>query len=204
MSGAVGEAMIRSLMEEGNLKKIALLWTQGADIPWGSLHDCASARRIELPTYPFRTDRYWMTPGDTSEQAPLPPLTASAEPQSGPSGQRRATRSEIRRYITGFLGKALDIPEDQIQARASLEEYGVDSLTGRRLLRGLEETFAIVLTGREMLDNRCVEALTELVLMRKEACGNPGGNPGDYLQDFRKGLLGVEDMKRLISQGVIA
>jgi polyketide synthase PksN len=49
----IGGTVDQVLLEEKNLEKIAIHWTQGCKIPWESLHEVHEVRRIALPTYPF-------------------------------------------------------------------------------------------------------------------------------------------------------
>ncbi|WP_240649538.1 type I polyketide synthase [Streptomyces sp. Z26] len=48
---------------------IGRLWAAGTPVDWNALFDGRGARRVELPTYPFQRDRYWIT-------APKPTLGA--------------------------------------------------------------------------------------------------------------------------------
>ncbi|MBP2630952.1 MAG: pksN 10 [Firmicutes bacterium] len=59
-SGNLGETMVKMLVEEKNLEKIALYWAQGGKIPWKSLHEGQEVRKISLPTYPFKKQRCWI------------------------------------------------------------------------------------------------------------------------------------------------
>jgi len=53
-------ALIRDLVEEGALSKLAGLWVSGAAIEWRSLYKSSPPRRISAPTYPFARERYWI------------------------------------------------------------------------------------------------------------------------------------------------
>ncbi|XCX49649.1 SDR family NAD(P)-dependent oxidoreductase [Streptomyces phytohabitans] len=48
---------------------IGRLWAAGTPVDWNALFDGRGARRVDLPTYPFQRDRYWIT-------APKPTLGA--------------------------------------------------------------------------------------------------------------------------------
>ncbi|MCR4443012.1 MAG: beta-ketoacyl synthase N-terminal-like domain-containing protein [Peptococcaceae bacterium] len=61
-SGKTGEALIKELLDEKDLSKIALYWAKGGEIPWESLQEGHKARRISLPTYPFERMRCWNGP----------------------------------------------------------------------------------------------------------------------------------------------
>ncbi|HWX87994.1 MAG TPA: SDR family NAD(P)-dependent oxidoreductase, partial [Solirubrobacteraceae bacterium] len=41
---------------------LARLWARGLPVSWSSLFEGSDTRRVELPTYPFQRERYWLTP----------------------------------------------------------------------------------------------------------------------------------------------
>lgn len=55
-------AQVSALLSQRDLPQLARLWCQGAAVDWLKLYP-ARPRRISLPTYPFRQDKYWI---DTS------------------------------------------------------------------------------------------------------------------------------------------
>ncbi|MFI6349936.1 type I polyketide synthase [Streptomyces sp. NPDC050560] len=42
------------------LTALARLWTQGRDVEWAALHTGRPARHVDLPTYPFQRQRFWL------------------------------------------------------------------------------------------------------------------------------------------------
>ncbi|MGV9457171.1 type I polyketide synthase, partial [Streptomyces sp. NPDC003635] len=42
------------------LRALAGLYVNGGTVDWAALHDGGTARRVELPTYPFQRSRYWL------------------------------------------------------------------------------------------------------------------------------------------------
>ncbi|SUY28414.1 Tyrocidine synthase III [Burkholderia oklahomensis] len=62
--------------EAALLTGIGTLWAHGAHVEWERLRDGAAARRVALPTYPFRRKRHWLDrpAADASpDHAPPPP-----------------------------------------------------------------------------------------------------------------------------------
>jgi aryl carrier-like protein len=104
-----------------------------------------------------------------------------------------------------MVSEVLGVPGDEIVATRNLQDYGLDSIGGRRLMRALEHRFAIALTGREMLAHTTIDALAALVARRVAAlAAAPATKNGtDYLGEFRNGALEIDEMKRLIAQGLI-
>ncbi|HEY3568755.1 MAG TPA: SDR family NAD(P)-dependent oxidoreductase, partial [Thermoanaerobaculia bacterium] len=53
------------------LGAVGQLWLAGADIDWKALHAGERRHRVELPTYPFERQRYWVDPRTTPAEADL-------------------------------------------------------------------------------------------------------------------------------------
>ncbi|MDX8047244.1 SDR family NAD(P)-dependent oxidoreductase [Gracilibacillus sp. S3-1-1] len=59
--GEAGEAFVKNLTVNKELNKLAELWLSGVEIDWDLLHQ-GTGRRIPLPHYPFKKERYWIPP----------------------------------------------------------------------------------------------------------------------------------------------
>ncbi|WP_341868732.1 polyketide synthase dehydratase domain-containing protein, partial [Streptomyces carpinensis] len=69
------------------LTALAQLHVSGLDVDWGAYFADTGARRVDLPTYPFQRQRYWMTAptagsgaGDTGQTALDHPVLRAAVP----------------------------------------------------------------------------------------------------------------------------
>ncbi len=74
--------VITQLFREGDIHSIAKLWSQGVIVDWKSLYGNKYPRKVNLPTYPFKKDRYWFTPkekveAETSFEENVHPLVQS-------------------------------------------------------------------------------------------------------------------------------
>ena len=49
--------------QQALLTSIARLWVRGADVDWSVLFDGSGAERVELPTYAFQRERFWLDAG---------------------------------------------------------------------------------------------------------------------------------------------
>jgi acyl transferase domain-containing protein/NAD(P)-dependent dehydrogenase (short-subunit alcohol dehydrogenase family)/acyl carrier protein/SAM-dependent methyltransferase len=83
-----GDALVRSMLEKGELDKCARLWVAGVPMDWLLLYPERRPARVSLPTYPFKKERYWIPEraGAASVPAPL-----SAPVSSGATGRRWTT-----------------------------------------------------------------------------------------------------------------
>ncbi|MFE7497180.1 KR domain-containing protein, partial [Bacillus velezensis] len=60
--------LVSAWLEKKKYKKVLRLWANGFDTDWEQLYTDSKPRRISLPSYPFRADRYWVP---KREQLPL-------------------------------------------------------------------------------------------------------------------------------------
>lgn len=65
ISSSTGDAdgkYVSDLIKEQNLNRLAALWVNGSEVEWEKLYsqDAERPRRISLPPYPFKRDRYWI------------------------------------------------------------------------------------------------------------------------------------------------
>jgi acyl transferase domain-containing protein len=227
LSGTLGESAIAALLAEGDLARVAQLWTHGVDVPWPALHRGRPRRLVHLPAYPFRRDRYWLVDrpegvaserpeaehGAPPDPSPIPPPEppATARPPQEPtaSGSGAPPDPDVHRYITGFVANALRMADADITPDRDLRDYGLDSITGRRLLRALTERFQVTITGREFIEHPTVGELADLVTGRcapvpTTASGNAASEDtitSEYLDRFRAGLMDLDDVKKLITRG---
>jgi len=65
--------------EVDRLRALALLFVLGAEINWDRFHAGQSFRRVELPTYPFERQSYWLGIAPAREPRALSPAAGASE-----------------------------------------------------------------------------------------------------------------------------
>jgi acyl transferase domain-containing protein/NADPH:quinone reductase-like Zn-dependent oxidoreductase/short-subunit dehydrogenase/acyl carrier protein len=65
------------------LSALAGVWTRGANVDWLVLFEGSGARRVELPTYAFQRERYWLSPQAGTGDATSIGLTSDDHPLLG-------------------------------------------------------------------------------------------------------------------------
>jgi polyketide synthase PksN len=212
LSGATGDALTHALIEHRDSEKMAMLWAQGAAIPWRSLYEGLDLRPLPLPTYPFRREAL---PRDGAPQ--------SAVAQRLPHAFDGA-RHAVERFVIDFLATELGVDARRIDLKRRFREYGADSLTTRRLLRAIAEKFQIVIAGRQLADASSIGALLESLTQLQAIAADDiedgaqlGALPdvperlttaselGDFqtrvLRGFMEGAIDYTEMDKLIEQG---
>jgi amino acid adenylation domain-containing protein len=147
-SGPAGATFVTSLVESRDLDRLALLWTQGCQIPWRRLQGPVEPGRVGLPGYPFARERYWATDAEDS------PVVAVAAPVVEPA------KPGLANAIRHFLAGQLDMAPDALPGETPWRDYGVDSIVETRLMLMLEETLGFSMTGRELVDHPSIAALS--------------------------------------------
>lgn len=143
IDGNAGKAMLEVLVRENDASKLAMLWTQGAVIPWHLLRPDASARVVPLPAYPFRQDRYWLSLRDEpAVQTDVPTTARIAQPffsNTNTTNTHVAPRNDIERAIAAIWADALGVEE--IGVKDSFFELGGNSLLAGVVIARLSEEF---------------------------------------------------------------
>ncbi|MGW1373518.1 SDR family NAD(P)-dependent oxidoreductase [Streptomyces sp. NPDC002446] len=75
---------IDSWIAKGKLGRLLKLWVTGFDVDWRRLYAGRPARRIPLPVYPFKLQRYWIADAKGTTRAPAPAAAAPSAPPSPP------------------------------------------------------------------------------------------------------------------------
>ncbi|MBN3884378.1 MAG: amino acid adenylation domain-containing protein, partial [Nostoc sp. JL34] len=170
--GTVSSAQEQDTSSFAGMQAIAAAWVQGSAISWP---EHPTARRVPLPGYPFETQRYWL------DEEIQPPPSLAAIPKTGfqdfaiDPGQ--SSEENLRRYLTCILVEFLDLPPDRIDENKHLQDYGIDSLAGMRVIRSLSETFDIEVLGRDLLQHPTIRSLSKHLSQRIDLEANSPSNP---------------------------
>ena len=146
------------LFRAGHLDDVAARWVAGEDVDWAACHGTVDrARRVPLPGYPFEEKHYWNgdwqagraeTRVSAPDVAQPPPATEVAD--------RPATEAEIAELVATLLADELFLTGEEIDAEASFQDLGLDSITGELLRGKLEDTLGVELTSVEFYDHPSV------------------------------------------------
>ena len=118
------------------LHELAAHWLKGGAVAWASLHEGRYPRRVRLPVYPFDKQPYWIG-------------------RDRPSAGAR----DIRSGLVALLSEALQLAPGAIDCGRHLYDFGIDSLLGMKLLRGLARRFGVEVQARDLVEHPTIEAL---------------------------------------------
>lgn len=157
------DAVLQVLARERNLENIAECWVKGYQILWELLHEGDDVRMIPLPGYPFARERYWASSGKHQSEAANPHAQDMKKEVAEPYGE-----THMHKIIVQFLARELGISEDRINFKRNFLDYGMDSILGRKLMRHIEKTTQMKMTGREILEYQTVQTLSAHLALQAE------------------------------------
>ncbi|MFF8812311.1 type I polyketide synthase [Streptomyces pactum] len=154
------------------LLSAAELYTKGVAVDWRPF--LAGGRRVQLPTYAFQRQPYWVTGERAEPAAPLPAGAAAAvaeeaepEPERAPHLSEQQLWSLVRSHTAAVLGHA---DPKLVEPDATFKELGFDSVTAVQLRDRLNTA-----TGLRMPTSLLFDHPTPTVLVRHLRAQLSGG-----------------------------
>ncbi|HYD81671.1 MAG TPA: beta-ketoacyl synthase N-terminal-like domain-containing protein [Paucimonas sp.] len=99
------ETIIDKLLAQRQLSKLLDLWVKDLEFDWNKLYGDAKPRRVQLPTYPFAKERYWIDAARSAQEAKTAALAAALHPlvHRNTSNLRQLSYSSAFRGDESFL-----------------------------------------------------------------------------------------------------
>ncbi|MFI1583559.1 beta-ketoacyl synthase N-terminal-like domain-containing protein [Embleya sp. NPDC020630] len=155
------------------LLSMADAYVQGVSVDWRSLCPGQARDLVELPTYPFRRERYWLpdtsTPAAPLSRTPDPPAEADTAGTADriralPEAEGRIAVSDLVRRIAADV---IGYPDaDEIPADRAFQEHGFDSLAATLLRRRLTDLLGVRLPTGVVFDLPTPARLADYVWTR--------------------------------------
>ncbi|WP_435126778.1 type I polyketide synthase [Actinacidiphila sp. bgisy144] len=169
------------------LTSLAEAYVHGAGVDWTSV--LPAGDMVELPTYAFQHERYWLDAEPSSPAAELPPTGLDAHPVADPApdglrgqlaGRPRPQQEQfvldlVRNQAAAVLGHG---SPDALDPARTFKELGFDSVTGVDLRNRLSGAAALRLPTTLIYDHPTPLLLS--AFLRGEALGGSGADgPAD-------------------------
>ena len=140
------------------------LFTAGVRVEWGGVLSGLGARRVELPTYGFVRQRFWLGAGESDgAEAPRPMAGRSvglAEQlrELTPNEQHRQLVELVSVHAATVLGHS---SSDDIDIQRAFSDLGFDSMTGVELRNRLKADTGLALSRTLIFDYPTPTALAD-------------------------------------------
>ncbi|BAZ33985.1 polyketide synthase (plasmid) [Cylindrospermum sp. NIES-4074] len=116
------------------LQSLADLYVRGISVNWSDFDQDYVRQRVNLPTYPWQRQRYWVeTVQVDRNQTKLPISNDSLIVPTVTPDDNSARCQSLRYYLLVEIAKALQIPVAKLDVQQSLSSLGMDSLMGLEL-----------------------------------------------------------------------
>ena len=131
---------------ESLLTALGQLFTAGVRVDWGGVLGGLTARQVELPTYGFVRQRFWLGAGGSGGGEASRPLTSQSAglaerlQQLSPNEQHRQLVELVCVHAATVLGHS---SSDDIDIERAFSDLGFDSMTGVELRNRLKTDTAL-------------------------------------------------------------
>ncbi|HEY0739713.1 MAG TPA: acyltransferase domain-containing protein, partial [Herpetosiphonaceae bacterium] len=152
------------------LGTLGKLWLAGASVDWTSFYAEEERRRVQLPTYPFERQRFWVDAQTPALQA-NPPLSEEGRVEDTPPPALHgrpallndyvAPRNEFEQSIGAIWQEVLGI--EQIGVYDNFFELGGHSLLATQLVSRLREAIPIDLPLSRLLEAMTIAEQSEVI-----------------------------------------
>lgn len=156
------------------LQSLADLYVRGISVNWSGFDQDYVRQRVNLPTYPWQRQRYWVETVLDRNQTKLPISNDSLIVPTVTADDNSDRCQSLRSYLLAEIAKALQIPVAKIDIQQSLSSLGMDSLMGLELKDRIQAELEIEISITQFfaapsIDQLITQLLSDLNLADTEA-----------------------------------
>ncbi|WP_257232226.1 type I polyketide synthase [Streptomyces sp. Rer75] len=131
---------------------VARAWVHGAPVDWRQAFEGTGASRVDLPTYAFQRQRYWI--GETARPAEdTAPERGSALAERIAAAGEEERHREVRALVLAQTALVLEYASaDAVDADRTFKDLGFDSLTAVELRNLLNSATGLTLPSSLLFD----------------------------------------------------
>ncbi len=159
MDGMNGKSLIKLLLENNDVLKIANLWISGIEIDWKLLYKNNFPRRISLPTYSFEQKRCWLNSGNEVKSNFDDKFSKIMSKLN-----ELPTNEQIEEVLKQIISEYLKISVSLVKSDEPLEAYGFDSLTGLRLVSDLKNIYGDKISIKQFYELPNIKSIAKYLI----------------------------------------
>ncbi|MCB2360151.1 SDR family NAD(P)-dependent oxidoreductase [Clostridium estertheticum] len=150
--GKLGETIVEKLIEEEQLDKIALYWTQGGKITWQTIYRNHENKLVYLPTYPFERRFCW--------------VNKTIRKKTG----NRENNSSINKNteVIDLIANLLGLSHGELNINKELNYYGFDSIFLVTLYNQLKLKFDLSITLDKLQNCRTINDILAVIMFENK------------------------------------
>ncbi len=151
--GEQPRAVLPSLLRDGDASATMLaaageLYRHGLALDWRALYHDVADLRLDLPTYPFQRQRYWLDPVRpvSAQQEPSAVAAVVEKPASAPPQSAATALAAIETKLKQMIAEISGFDAQRIDHDANLFKIGMTSIALTQLKQRVENRFAVDVT----------------------------------------------------------
>jgi probable biosynthetic protein (TIGR04098 family) len=156
---------IKERVNTGDAEKIASYWCSGGMVDWNLLYTQSIPKKIDLPSYPFKREKYWFKNRNNKIE------TAAQRQEPLPGPQLKINNPIVERMeLTAIASKLSDavcdilyLDRKELNVNASFIEMGLDSILGMELIKKVNGIFNTGIKTSKIYDHPSVAELSAYV-----------------------------------------
>ncbi len=125
-----------ALIYHDTLLTLGDLYVKGYDLDWKKLHSNESQQLVSLPTYPFSSEKYWITPPNQSQE-------------------------NVNIEILKLASNLLKIRVEDLDIQQKISEFGMDSISMSAFISAVNNRYHLNLTPAIMYEHATLASFIE-------------------------------------------
>ncbi len=156
------------------------LWLSGIPVRWREYSDETKFERVRLPVYRFEGERFWIR--ESTLAAPLAAESLNPGPIAAPESVSETasaavkpaehretiasavTQESLKQELLRLLAGILQVEHREIDERADLRDYGLESIALTEYAEAISQRFAVACDPVQLFEHPTLEKLTAFLL----------------------------------------
>ena len=167
---------------EGRYDKLLDFWVRGLPVDWNGLYPQNKPRRLSLPGYPFKGNRYWIqslgqnTGRNTFDEVPDRPVSRKTESdikrpdcvntcsEDAFLAKNKPLPVKVSSKVKQMVSEILQVNSRNIDSDTELNEYGFDSIAFTGLASLLSRAYNIDVKAIQLFEHPSINAISRYLV----------------------------------------